>query len=220
LLTDGYITDNGWQMRLMLKRHDRDVLEKIKKLMKFSGKIYDSEHNDGRKFSYLRICRKEIVQDIFSLGMARHNKTFNTVLPTVPEYVFWDLVRGIFEGDGCIRHRTKNTNVLEITICGATKQFIIDLQSALEKCGIFMRLSVNNSGVYTITTRSNADALRLCYFMYANTDESIRMNRKFEVYKNYINTYYDNAKRRAPQCNDLVELARQTIPECSDSLVV
>lgn len=211
LLTDGSVDEKRSQIRLMLKRHDKDVLEKIKNIMRFDGIIRDGEQKDGREFSYLRICRKEMTEDIFNLGMARKDKTFNTVLPNVPDYAFWDLIRGIFEGDGSIRHRTGNTDALDITICGATEKFIIDLQTVLEKRGIFMRLSKNNTGVYTINTKSNADALRLCYFMYANTTESNRLNRKYAVYENYINTYYDKVKRRSTQCNELVELSRQNI---------
>ncbi|MEC1023567.1 LAGLIDADG family homing endonuclease [Bacillus paralicheniformis] len=211
LLTDGNITENGWQTRLMLKRTDRDVLEKIKEKLEFNGDIYDGEHKDGRKFSYLRICRKELCEDLFLLGMARKNKTFNTVLPVVPENVFWDLIRGVFEGDGNIRHRTGNTDALDITIAGATKQFMIDLQSALKSRGIFMRLASNNNGVYTLNTKSNADALRMCYFMYSKTSDGNRLNRKYKVYENYIKTYYDKIKRKSSQCIELVELARQTI---------
>jgi hypothetical protein len=211
LLTDGSVEEKSSQIKLMLKRHDKDVLEKIKYLMKFNGNVYDGSQKDGRQFSYLRICRKEMANDLFNLGMARKEKTFNTTLPIVNENVFWDLVRGIFEGDGSIRHRTGNTDILDITICGATEKFIIDLQEAFETRGIFTRLSKNNSGVYTINTKSNADALRLCYFMYARTTESNRMNRKFNVYAKYINTYYDKVKRRSVQCNSLVELARQNI---------
>jgi hypothetical protein len=218
LLTDGYIGENG-QVSLNLKSTDAEVLEKIKATLGFTGEITFYEHSDGRKGSKLRICRKALTEDIFALGMARKEKTFNTVLPNVPDEVFWDLIRGIFEGDGSIRHRTGNTDALDITIAGATKQFMIDLQSALEQRGIFMRLTTrkanscsgNKHEMYTLNTKSNKDALRLCYFMYARTDDCHRLSRKYNVFENYINTYYDKVKRKSAQCNELVELARQTI---------
>jgi hypothetical protein len=219
LLTDGSVQEKTGQISLHLKQNDKDVLEKIKSILKFTGDIKYGEHIDGRKWAQLRICRKSIVEDIFNLGLARKDKTFNTELPKIEEYMFWDLIRGIFEGDGGIRHRTGNTDSLDITICGATKQFIIDLQTALEKRGIFMRLNIRKAGsvsgnkqeMYILNTKSNADALRLCYFMYARTNESIRLNRKYEIYDNYVNNYYDKVKRRSAQCNELIELARQNI---------
>lgn len=211
LLTDGSIQEKTWQIALNLKKTDQDVLHKIKNAMAFSGNISYGERTDGRTSAHLRICRKEICEDIFALGMARKDKTFNTVMPDMPDIYFWDFIRGVFEGDGGIRHRTGNTDALDITICGATEKFIIDIQTALEKRGIFMRKSKNNSGVHTLNTKSNADALRLCYFMYARTDESLRLNRKYTIYEKYINTYYDKVKRRSAQCNELVELARHRL---------
>ncbi|WP_427036638.1 LAGLIDADG family homing endonuclease [Cytobacillus pseudoceanisediminis] len=211
LLTDGSVDEKRSQIRLMLKSHDKDVLEKIKNLMEFTGSVQHGEQKDGRKYSYLRICRKELSEDLFALGLARVEKTFNTSMPDLPEEVFWDFIRGVFEGDGSIRHRTGNTDALDMTVCGATKTFIEDLQTAFEKRGIFMRMSRNNSGVYTINTKSNADALRLCYFMYAKTDDGHRLSRKYNIYKNYINTYYDKVKRRSTQCNELVEVGLQNI---------
>lgn len=221
LLTDGSVSENG-QIKIMLKSTDRDVLEKIKHVLRFDGQIYDGEHRDGRKFSYLRICRKEMAEDLFEIGMARKDKTFNTKLPHVPDNVFWDLMRGIFEGDGNLKHGER-WNDLTITIASATKQFVLDLQKALEERGIYTTIKTREPGksgnireMYTLVTKSNADALRWCFFMYANTDESIRMNRKFETYRKYIHGYYDR-KRRSQECIELVELARQNIPECSDS---
>jgi hypothetical protein len=218
LLTDGSIQEKTGQVAINLKRDDEDVLHKIKNVLNFTGNISYGEREDGRKSVHLRICRKEMTEDLFNLGMARKDKTFNTVLPNVPENTFWDLVRGIFEGDGGIRHRTGNTDALDMSVTGATKQFMIDLQTALEKRGIFTRLdtrkanscSGNKQETYTLNTKSNADALRLCYFMYARTDEGHRLSRKYNVYENYINTYYDKVKRRSTQCNELVEVARQT----------
>lgn len=219
LLTDGSIDEKRSQIKLMLKSHDVDVLLKIKNVLNFSGVVRHGEHPDGRKYSYLRVCRKEMAEDLFALGMARKDKTFNTEIPDLPDEVFWDFVRGVFEGDGSIRHRTGNTDALDITICGATKSFIEKLQTAFEKRGIFMRFSTrkagsssgNKSELYTLNTKSNADALRLCYFMYARTDDGHRLSRKYYTYRNYINTYYDKIKRRSAKCNELVEIGLQNI---------
>ena len=210
LVTDGYVAKR--QVRLNLKSHDEDVLHKIKESMKFTGSIGHHTRPDGRKFSILRICREELCEDIYSLGLARENKTFNTAFPpSLPDSLFWDFLRGVFEGDGNIRHRTGNTDALEVSICGATEVFILKLRSELELRGVNTRLSKNKSGFCVITSRSNADALRFCASIYKGTDESQRLNRKYEVYRNYVATYYDNIKRRSKECNALVEEARKEL---------
>lgn len=219
LLTDGSIDEASGHIRLMLKQDDKALLEKIKDVMDFNGNIYDGVHGDGRKHSYLRICRKSMAEDLFSLGIARKNKTFNTSLPQLPTDVFWDFMRGVVEGDGCISHRTGNTDALCISITGATKQFMIDLQSKLEEHGVATHIytreahsvSGNKAEMYSLFTKSNADALRMCFFMYANTPRSRRLDRKFAVYENYVKTYYDHVHRRSIPCIELVELSRQFI---------
>lgn len=221
LLTDGSVQENTGQIALNLHAKDADVLHKIKDVMEFSGKVYYAKYND-KPSSTLRICRKDMAEDLFRLGMARTDKTFNTTMPDIPDAYYWDFIRGVFEGDGSIRHRTGNTDAVDITITGATKQFMYDLKETLETRGIFTRInerkpgtSGNVNSVYTLNTRSNADALRMCYFMYANTTQDRRLDRKFEVYRNYVETYYDTVRRRSKPCIQLVELARQNIPECS-----
>lgn len=225
LLTDGSVSEKSGQIKIMLKSSDREVLEKMKSALQFSGQVYEGEQSGGRRYSYLRVCRKSMTEDLFSKGMARKDKTFNTELPCVPNAVFWDLLRGIFEGDGNLKHG-KRWNDLTITIAGATLKFMTDLQEALRSRGIYTRINVREPGrsgnkhvMYTLVTKSNADALRWCFFMYSNAPERLRMSRKFEIYRNYIAGYYDR-KRRSQDCIDLVEVARQRIPECSDALMM
>lgn len=222
LLTDGSVCSKSWQIRLMLHRQDKDVLLKIKDMLGFAGNVYDGVQKDGRVFSYLRICRKKMVKDLFKLGIPRKNKTFTITMPEIPNDYYWDFIRGVFEGDGGIRHRTGNTDALDITISGGSEKFMKGLQTSLETRGIFMRMYVREAGsscgnlsnVYALNTRSNADALRMCYFMYLNTPRNRRLDRKFRVYQNYIMTYYDTVNRRSKQCKELVELARHTAHEC------
>lgn len=129
LVTDGSVQELTGQIRLMLKAHDTDVLEKIKKAMRFSGPVTQGTHEDGREFAYLRICRKGMAEDLFAHGMARSNKTFNTSKPDIPDSLFWDFTRGVFEGDGNMKHG-KQWNDLQLLICGATKSFFEDMQGS------------------------------------------------------------------------------------------
>ena len=217
VVTDGSVQEKSGHIGIGLKSIDKDVLYKIKNLMRFEGNIYDRTSRDGRKSSTLRICRKSMCEDLFALGMARKDKTFNTTFPNeLPDDCYWDFIRGVFEGDGSVSHRTGNTDALQVSICGATESFIDELQRTLLERGVNTRKSCNRNGVYVIECRSNADSLRMCYYMYANTTEQTRLNRKFAVFQNYVATYYDKVKRKSVPSIELVELARQTIPECHE----
>lgn len=224
ILTDGSVSEQSGQISLMLKSIDKDVLEKIKHTMKFSGHIYDRISSDGRTSSSLRICRKSLCEDLFTIGLARKHKTFNTSLPNVPCEVFWDLMRGIFEGDGNLKHGMR-WNDLTITIASATKDFLTGIQRKLSsEFGIHTRMYTRKIGVsgcknevYTLISKSNADALRWCFFMYKNTDSSMRLDRKFEVFRKYVAGYYDR-NRRSVACISTIEAIKGALPECSDVL--
>lgn len=218
LLTDGHISAKSGHTRLALKDTDSEVLYKIKTAMQFTGDVKFREYC-GKKSAVLCICRKSITNDLFDLGMAKSDKTFNTTMPDIPDTLFWHFVRGVFEGDGSIRHRTGNTDALDITITGATKKFMIDLRDALAERGVLMRINVrkanscsgNKHDMYSLNTKSNADALRMSFFMYANCPRSTVLTRKFDVYRNYVETYYDHIRRRSKPCIELVELSRKFI---------
>lgn len=222
LVTDGSVDGKSGHIRLMLKSHDTDVLEKIKNVMRFTGPVIQGMHEDGRQFAYLRVCRKGMTEDLFAHGMARKNKTFNTSVPDVPDSLFWDFTRGVFEGDGNMKHG-KQWNDLQLLICGATKNFFEEMQAELQKRGINTTLKEHPAGqsgrkspLYTLTTKSNADALRWCFFMYADTPRGLRLDRKFTIFTNYVGGYYDR-KRRSRPCIEAIELIRNTIPECAVS---
>lgn len=221
ILTDGSINKDSGQIKIMLKSHDIDGLYKFKTLLKFSGKVYSGRQTDGREYSYLRVCRKEMVGDLIDLGMAHENKTFNTSLPDVPDEYFWDFMRGVFEGDGNLKHG-KQWNDLQITLSGATKSFFEDVRIELEARGVRTTLKEHPPGrsgrkapLYTLTTKSNADALRWCLFMYEGTPEALRLDRKFKIFTNYVEGYYDR-NRRSKACIELIECIRRTIPECAE----
>lgn len=218
LLTDGFVDEKLGQIKIALKSIDEDALHKIKRVMGFTGDIGRHKRPDGRESVRLVVCRKSMVEDVFVLGgMARRDKTFNTSLPEIPDDLFWDFVRGVFEGDGCVRARDS----LEIVIASATEYFLRDLQAKLEDYGVHTRLYTRPAGtsgskheMYTLSTKSNADALRWCFLMYKNTNSSLRLDRKFETFRNYIAGYYDRNRRSAP-CINLIEQIRATIPECA-----
>ena len=222
LLTDGSVDIKSGQIRLMLNSQDRDVLIKLKNGMQYSGKVYDGEQRDGRKYSYLRVCRREMVADLADLGMAMQNKTFNTSVPELPETLFRDFLRGITEGDGSIKHG-KQWNDLQVSICSATESFLVDVQTELLKRGIHATLKEHLPGtsgrknyLYTLTTKSNADALRWCIIIYGDTSADMRLNRKFDIFTNYVRGYYDR-NRRSRACISLIEEIKRTIPECFET---
>jgi hypothetical protein len=223
LLTDGSVSANTGQIRIQLKHIDRDVLEKIKRVMQFTGNIYYSKLKDGRESYYLRVCRRSMISDLCNLGMPMQAKTFNAMIPKgLPEYLFWDFMRGVTEGDGNLKHG-KQWNDMTVSVFSASLPFLPEIQRRLADFGINTTLIERPPGtsgskeiMYTLRTKANADALRWCYLMYQNTTDEVRLDRKFGIFTNYVAGYYDRKRRSRPSI-EAIEMIREGIPECNPS---
>lgn len=213
MVTDGNIgiSNGSYQIRFMVNRKDRDVVEKIKKAMDFTGKISDGQRSDGREWSYLRICRKGIVERLFELGYPKDNKTFEINYPNIPEEFEPHFLRGVFEGDGSLN--VGNWDDLRAVLCGASPNFMERLKQRLTYYGVNTRMTKRKDGLITLEAKSNGDALQLCNLIYQDSTKDIRMNRKFKIFTNYISAYYDMRKRRSARCKQLVNDARRLFLE-------
>lgn len=206
IITDGYVHDKYVDLTLQTK--DTDVLLKFKNIAKFSGDIYIQDgHN------VLRIYNRNIVSNLREQGIPKENKTFDCTFPNIPNELKWDLMRGAFEGDGCIKGKEKGG--VDVSICGASKSFMTSISEFLADQGVDNYIREPRPGFYVVKAKGMASALRWMYFMYANTTDAIRMQRKFDYYVAVIREFY-NHKRYVPEAIKLVELARQTIPECHE----
>jgi len=209
LLTDGYI-NTGKQVGITLQEKDIDVLEKIKALIEFEGDIKTNERDNSKS---LTLCKPELVQDLYNLGFPETNKTYNCEVPTnLDRRTMWNLVRGAVEGDGSV---SVEQGSLRLSICGASKGFMEGIKSFLENEGVELSVRVREDGLLIYRTKNMNSALRWAYFMYSGSTEPVRMNRKFSTYTDFIRNYYDR-NRVSADCIELVELTRQTIPECRD----
>lgn len=208
---------------MQLKHIDKDVLEKIRDKLQFDGNIYHTKLEDGRESYYLRVCRRDMVNDLGNLGMPLFNKTFTTSYPDdLPTDYFWDFMRGVTEGDGNLKHG-KRWNDLTVSIFSASPQFLPAVQARLYEYDINTTIIERPPGtsgskevMYILRTKANADALRWCFLMYRNTDTNFRLARKFEIFRNYVEGYYDRNRRSKPSIQ-MIETIRKEIPECSDS---
>jgi hypothetical protein len=207
LITDGHINDKSIDLRL--QKRDSDVLEKLKDLIEFSGNLYRYKTTTG-----LRIYNRRLVESLRNLGIPKHNKTFECVYPHIPIDYEWDFIRGVFEGDGSIQTNGKFC----LSLCGASYKLLSGVKEFLERNRINVRLDVkemNGKPFYNIISCDMPSSLRWAFFMYSNTTKSIRMDRKFNKYVNFLNDFYKK-QRKIPEAIELVELARKTIPECKN----
>lgn len=205
IITDGHV--NSKSLAVRLQSRDIDVIEKLKRLASFDGEIYEYPGT-----AEIRIYNRRMVDALHRLGIPQRNKTFDCVFPCdISDSVKWDFMRGAFEGDGSVS--VGRDGSLNVSFCGAARNFIDEFQRVLESNGIAVRRSIVKS-IFVLSAASYADALRWLLLMYQNTNTDIRMDRKFEKMASFIRAYYEKP-RKSPITGAVVEEIRSIIPECA-----
>jgi len=139
LYADGYNDTNKNSVALSLKESDKEILDKITKLIQPSKPLqyintYKARQKEGFENSQnqyrLAISNKHISQKLTELGCGKA-KTHKLTFPTeeqVPNHLIRHFIRGYFDGDGCV-----SGNKQKLFSIVGTINFLIPLQEILIK---------------------------------------------------------------------------------------
>lgn len=181
MLTDGYISNSN-KFELSLK--DKEHIEKFKIFLKSKHLIQEKITivNNSTCINYrLSICDNQIVDDLKNLNCV-NNKSFIVRLPILEDKYMSDLIRGIFDGDGCISRTSTNRNI--ITICSASKKFLEDIETYLSTKEIKCTRIYKSRDLYNLNISVKKDNLNKFYnLIYKNSKKENRLNRKYEKMK-------------------------------------
>lgn len=142
MITDGNICKNMIRMT--------DIADKnIEMLIAFNHfldnklTIHRNFRNQQQKY-YNSICFKniDIVNFLNNVYKLTPNKTFTIEAP----YMNWNVLRGIFDGDGCIYKENKGINCYKFTITSASDKLISQIEHFLNQNNI--KISIANRGTY------------------------------------------------------------------------
>jgi hypothetical protein len=186
MATDGSVSSRGFCIEIQLQRRDKNILEAIKKCMKYDGPIQDKicnsrlpnrEQITARNMCRLAITSKKLAEDIRKQGICP-KKTF-TVKPWIApsdktdlQAAYW---RGAVDGDGGI---CKIKRGWQIHFAG--NQFMVEgFRSFAESvCGTKAR-QIPHGNIYGICIGGKAVTQRLISVLYGNA--SICIDRKKEL---------------------------------------
>lgn len=193
---DGYLTKNKrGGCYLSIEIVDRNLINKIKKIVASSHKISIRSHKKNEKKLYrLQIGSKEMYKDIRRLGF-ENNKTYNMTVPKVPADLFCHFVRGYFDGDGNVwfglthKDRKKKTVSIRTTFTSCSKYFLLELKHRLRLHFIVNGVFSKGSGNYYRLVYALKDSLKLYDFMYNHTvrqNSSLFLRRKKLIFEKYI----------------------------------
>jgi hypothetical protein len=194
MYADGNINPN--RIKIGLQENDKDILEKFKEAIKYSGPLIfrkGGERNDGwgiRKNQYiLQIANQKISKDLNNLGCVP-NKSLILQFPTenqVSKHLIRHFIRGIMDGDGYFsKYFIKNNWVKYQVNLVSTSMFIDKLSEELKK-----ELQINT---YNCKRHKNKETptrqmfisgrihvMKFLDWIYNNS--TIHLTRKYNKYK-------------------------------------
>ena len=182
IAADGNICHSGNAHTLHIACDDKDVIEKIKEALDYSGPIHQKIRTLNSKTSYnLRICDKVIFDDLNKLGITERKSL--TLSPIVNKRFVTDFLRGYLDGDGTVYLRnTKYPSKLGVVFYTASKYMAKFIHSNLQillkntkSSTIQSRLTKYKNPYYSISLGHKASC-ELYSKLYKNTD--LCMSRK------------------------------------------
>ena len=175
---------------------DLKHLEKLRNLIDKRKNI-----NIYKKACKLVLSSKKMVADLERFNITpRKTKTYVFPRWLVKHKLVNHFLRGYFDGDGSFSTQLlKGCNIkqLRFNVLG-TKQFIDIYIKVLEfNCKTNFRKSTKGRGVYIFECGGNIKSRKIRDFLYKNSNENIRMDRKFNIAfsKYFVNLPLNNKSK-------------------------
>ena len=188
---DAYNSDTINTFSLALKQEDHAHLVKLcnfiglpeDKIVTYFAKLNGNEYPTCS----IKLYSKHICQKMIELGCPRA-KSF---IITFPNWLCKDLrvpfIRGMFDGDGSLCKRANNEwkwSLATTKECGESIQYII-----LEELKFIVNLSYiskTNHNTYELESNGNEKVLNLADWLYINSKQEVRLDRKYLKYLELI----------------------------------
>jgi hypothetical protein len=183
-------------LQLSLKENDLHHIEKFKQALGSNHPIntYNYSSNTAGEGKYARIVieDKSLVDDLISHGVCE-NKTLILKYPNIPVEFDSHFIRGYFDGDGCISMSKSitQTPMYEANIT-STYEFLQSIYQRLplnsnKKFNPKQRYPERNNNNWTFRFSGNRQLLKILDYLYQNSTDETRLDRKYKKYKELQN---------------------------------
>lgn len=180
LYADGCVHSNNNEISINIT--DEDHIIKFKNEIKAFNHKYsitnDKRYKNAKTLYQFSIKDAQLHSDLIKWGCVPNKSLLLNKIPNIPRDYVSHFIRGYFDGDGSL-HYLKSTNNYRISFVG-TKDFLNDIQKELNT-----NVSLNNSGsgkAYTLQISGRKQVMRILNYMYKDSDESNRLNRKYSIF--------------------------------------
>ena len=175
LATDGNIYKSN--VALQFAENNKEILEHWKSFLNNLVDIKSYTRRDsGRTYYEIKFKNQEIADFYKSYGITER-KTFTLKL----KYINWNVLLGIFDGDGCLtmEHKTPNGYSWRFSICSASIEFINQLNDFFVSKGLHP-VTYKTKNYYDISLGRREEI----QILYANIykESSYFLHRKYEKF--------------------------------------
>lgn len=193
-------TCDSWQdryyLQLSLKDDDIAHIQKFKRAIESNHPINVYNYSSGLasegRYARLIIEDKSLVDDLISHGVCE-KKTLILKYPDILPELDSHFIRGYFDGDGCISKSQgrEQTPMYEANIT-STYEFLESIYRRLplnsnKEFNPKQRFSERDNNNWTFRFAGNRQLLRVLNYLYQNSTDDIRLDRKYKKYKELQN---------------------------------
>ena len=184
LYADGCVHSNNYEISVNIT--DKEHIEKFKAAIKAFNhnitEIQDKRFQNAKTLYQFSIKDKQLHQDLIKWGCIPQKSLLINKIPNIPRDYVSHFLRGYFDGDGSL-HYLRGTNNYRISFVG-TKDFLNDIQKELQTN---VSLQSNIAGkAYVLQIAGRRQIERILNYLYNNSKENNRLNRKYQKYLDYL----------------------------------
>jgi len=169
IMADGNVYKN--RLSIELSSVDEEHLNKF--IHDISASNLEVKHRKNRKTSIVSIVSKELVEDLFKLGVV-YNKTENAFMPEIKVDLIPSFIRGYFDGNGYI---TKNVKKIQAVIVVGSSILAESMNQILSN----FEFKIDDYSTYKklVLYKKN---LTLSFYDYLYSNANIFLDRKMNRY--------------------------------------
>jgi len=187
IATDGCLCTDGRHIDITSK--DEKFLGKIKNRVGINNKIGVKYNGQKQKYFHFQIGNKNFYEFLLSIGLTQ-NKSLTLGQIKVENKYFVDFLRGVIDGDGCIRtwiHPTNKREQWSLRIYSGSEGFINWLNNVVEHflrvCGKVHK-NATNTWVLKYGKMAAKEISERCYY-----NNCLGLERKIKLANECVSSY-------------------------------
>jgi len=190
LYADGKVSNNNYEISLGLS--DKEHIEKFQKFLgatnhKIAITVPNKEKNKLTKNFYsLSIKDKKIHDDLIYWGCYPNKSHLDLHIPNIKENFIIDFIRGYFDGDGGFWYAKNKIKKDRLIIAFSGSKTLLQEIASFLHINTSLEKNIKAKNTYCLKTNKKDLVREIVDRLYEGTNDSIRLNRKYQIYLNYL----------------------------------